>query len=123
MRVVKALGVLAAIGLALLAWSYREATSAPIVRRARIGLPGWPASAPPVRAVLISDIHVAGPDMPPARLGRIVARINALRPDIVLIAGKGHEAGRTSRGETRPFDDRDELAGALEALGAGRSPR
>ncbi|PRC43983.1 UDP-N-acetylmuramoyl-L-alanyl-D-glutamate--2,6-diaminopimelate ligase, partial [Mycobacterium sp. ITM-2017-0098] len=35
--------------------------------------------------------------------------------DIVLIAGKGHEAGQTSRGETRPFDDRDELAGALEA--------
>ncbi|MFB1297213.1 UDP-N-acetylmuramoyl-L-alanyl-D-glutamate--2,6-diaminopimelate ligase [Mycobacterium sp. pW049] len=35
--------------------------------------------------------------------------------DIVLIAGKGHEAGQTSRGETRPFDDRDELAAALEA--------
>jgi UDP-N-acetylmuramoyl-L-alanyl-D-glutamate--2,6-diaminopimelate ligase len=36
--------------------------------------------------------------------------------DIVLVAGKGHEAGQTSRGQTRPFDDRDELAGALEAL-------
>lgn len=35
--------------------------------------------------------------------------------DIVLIAGKGHEAGQTSKGETRPFDDRDELAAALEA--------
>ena len=38
--------------------------------------------------------------------------------DVVLIAGKGHEAGQTSRGQTRPFDDRDELAGALEALGS-----
>ncbi len=37
--------------------------------------------------------------------------------DVVLVAGKGHEAGQTSRGKTRPFDDRDELAGALEALG------
>jgi UDP-N-acetylmuramoyl-L-alanyl-D-glutamate--2,6-diaminopimelate ligase len=37
--------------------------------------------------------------------------------DVVLIAGKGHEAGQTSHGQTRPFDDRDELAGALEALG------
>ena len=36
--------------------------------------------------------------------------------DVVLIAGKGHEAGQTSRGQTRPFDDRDELAQALEAL-------
>ncbi|MDG4666463.1 UDP-N-acetylmuramoyl-L-alanyl-D-glutamate--2,6-diaminopimelate ligase [Mycobacterium sp. 236(2023)] len=34
--------------------------------------------------------------------------------DIVLIAGKGHEAGQTSKGETRPFDDRVELAAALE---------
>ena len=37
--------------------------------------------------------------------------------DVVLIAGKGHEAGQTSHGETRPFDDREELAGSLEALG------
>ncbi len=38
--------------------------------------------------------------------------------DVVLIAGKGHEAGQTSHGRTRPFDDRDELARALQALGA-----
>ena len=38
--------------------------------------------------------------------------------DVVLIAGKGHEAGQTSHGQTRPFDDRDELAGSLEALGS-----
>jgi hypothetical protein len=37
--------------------------------------------------VLISDLHVQGPDMPPRRLGRIVAQINKLRPDVVLIAG------------------------------------
>jgi UDP-N-acetylmuramoyl-L-alanyl-D-glutamate--2,6-diaminopimelate ligase len=33
--------------------------------------------------------------------------------DVVLVAGKGHEAGQTSGGVTRPFDDRDELAAAL----------
>jgi UDP-N-acetylmuramoyl-L-alanyl-D-glutamate--2,6-diaminopimelate ligase len=38
--------------------------------------------------------------------------------DVVLIAGKGHEAGQTSHGKTRPFDDRDELAQSLEALGS-----
>ena len=36
--------------------------------------------------------------------------------DVVLIAGKGHEAGQTSHGQTRPFDDRDELAESLDAL-------
>src|SRR6185295_6559726 len=35
--------------------------------------------------------------------------------DVVLIAGKGHEAGQTRPGKTRPFDDRDELAQSLEA--------
>jgi UDP-N-acetylmuramoyl-L-alanyl-D-glutamate--2,6-diaminopimelate ligase len=39
--------------------------------------------------------------------------------DIVLIAGKGHESGQTGGGQTRPFDDRDELAAALEKLQAG----
>jgi UDP-N-acetylmuramoyl-L-alanyl-D-glutamate--2,6-diaminopimelate ligase len=35
--------------------------------------------------------------------------------DVVLIAGKGHEAGQTSHGQTRPFDDREELSAALGA--------
>lgn len=39
--------------------------------------------------------------------------------DIVLIAGKGHESGQTSGGHTRPFDDREELAAALEERVAG----
>ncbi|OBI79474.1 UDP-N-acetylmuramoyl-L-alanyl-D-glutamate--2,6-diaminopimelate ligase [Mycobacterium sp. E740] len=40
--------------------------------------------------------------------------------DVVLVAGKGHEAGQTSAGVTRPFDDRAELAQALEAAGYRR---
>ena len=35
--------------------------------------------------------------------------------DVVLIAGKGHETGQTRGGHTQPFDDRVELAAALEA--------
>lgn len=40
--------------------------------------------------------------------------------DVVLVAGKGHETGQTADGQTRPFDDRVELASALEALAAPR---
>ena len=40
----------------------------------------------------------------------------ARRGDVVVIAGKGHETGQTAGGTTRPFDDRDELARALEDL-------
>ncbi|MGH3967292.1 MAG: UDP-N-acetylmuramoyl-L-alanyl-D-glutamate--2,6-diaminopimelate ligase, partial [Mycobacterium sp.] len=34
--------------------------------------------------------------------------------DVVLITGKGHETGQSAAGQTRPFDDRVELAAALE---------
>ena len=78
-------GVLA--GLALLAWTYITATEDPVVRNLRVSAPGWPSGARPLRLLLLSDIHVGGPDMPPKRLSRIVAQINRLQPDIVLIAG------------------------------------
>lgn len=78
---------LLAAGLALLGWSYWTAVADPVVRETAVALEGWPEGEPSVRALLISDIHVAGPDMPPSRLERIVDRINALAPDLVLIAG------------------------------------
>jgi hypothetical protein len=87
-RILQRLFLAAALaGAALLAWSYWTAVSDPKVRHARVAAAGWPTGAPPLRLVLISDIHVGGPDMPPARLSRIVGQINRLEPDIVLIAG------------------------------------
>ncbi|MDP9415357.1 MAG: metallophosphoesterase [Pseudomonadota bacterium] len=73
------------LGLALTAWAYRLATRAPVLREAEVRLDGLGGQA--VRVVLISDVHVAGPDMPPRRLAGIVAGINRLRPDLVVIAG------------------------------------
>jgi len=87
MTVRRALLVMVALGLGLLGWCYWTAIADPVVREADVALPDWPAGAPPLRALLMSDLHVAGPDMPPERLARIVAQANALRPDIVFIAG------------------------------------
>lgn len=86
------------LGLAALAlFMFLEARSAPIVRRAEVALPGL---AQPVRAVLISDIHIGTPAMDADRLDRIVAQINALRPDLVAIAGDfifGHDPNGAAR--------------------------
>lgn len=84
---VRAALVLLILLLLALAIGYANAVRDPIVRRGSVTVRGWPADKPPVRVVLISDVHVAGPDMPPARLARIVEQMNALRPDLVLIAG------------------------------------
>jgi predicted MPP superfamily phosphohydrolase len=82
--------VLAAIGLllALLAGkAWQDTMAEPRVRRLTLELPGLAMNSPPIRLALLSDVHVAGPDMPPARVARIVRQVNALHPDLVLIAG------------------------------------
>ncbi|MCM0001058.1 MAG: metallophosphoesterase [Erythrobacter sp.] len=81
--------VAAALVLAVLvvvkAW--HDTMRAPVVERLVVESPALPAGAEPVTIALISDIHVAGPDMPPERLARVVEQINALKPNLVAIAG------------------------------------
>jgi predicted MPP superfamily phosphohydrolase len=79
--------LLALLGIALLAKGYWNATRDPVVRTATVAVADWPAGRAPLRILLLSDTHVAGPDMPPERLARIVGELNALKPDLVLIAG------------------------------------
>ena len=80
--------VLAAGGaLAFVAIGYRNAIRDPIVRPAVVHVADWPKGTRPVKVLLVSDIHVAGPDMPPERVVRIANRLNATKPDLILIAG------------------------------------
>jgi len=73
--------------VALCAWGYGEATRAPVVVRYDVPLADWPAGAPPLRIVQLSDVHFSFPDMPEARIARIVAQANALKPDLIVISG------------------------------------
>ena len=82
-----ALRVVLLAAILLLGFGYHEATRDPIVRTARFILPDLPPDAGTVRILLMSDMHVQGPDMPPSRLARIVSEANALQPDIVVLAG------------------------------------
>lgn len=79
--------LLALLGAGLLAKGYWNATRDPVVRTAVVSVADWPPGQPPLKLLLLSDIHVAGPDMPPERLAKIVAQLNRRRPDLVLIAG------------------------------------
>lgn len=87
MTIARLLLCVALITSGMVGWAYRTAVSDPVVRHAELEL--LPPNSPEkqLRILLLSDIHVAGPDMPPERLRRIVRQANALRPDVALIAG------------------------------------
>jgi predicted MPP superfamily phosphohydrolase len=78
--------LLLALGFTL--WLLHNASISPVVRRAEVTLP-FPADAPrrPVTVALLTDTHLSGPDNSPGRLARIVAQVNALHPDLVLLGG------------------------------------
>jgi len=56
------------------------------VAQARLSPAGWPRGLPPLRLLLITDIH-AGIFLRPETLGRIVIELMQLKPDLVVIGG------------------------------------
>lgn len=92
----RALIALLAIAAICVAIAWRDTMATPIVQRTNVMVDNFSEGSTPLRLALISDIHVAGPDMPPERLAEIVKQINALEPDIVLIAGDFTSDKRTA---------------------------
>lgn len=56
-----------------------------VVRRVEVLSEQWHGA--PLTIAAISDTHVGSPHVDAARMGRIVARINALRPELVVLLG------------------------------------
>jgi predicted MPP superfamily phosphohydrolase len=73
------------VGLA--GWGLLNARAEPLVRTATVSLPDWPSGMPPIKVVLLSDIHLGDAVMSRSRLERIVAQTNALQPDVIMLAG------------------------------------
>lgn len=117
------LALLVLLGLLLVGRGLWNASADPIVHTASVELADWPADAPPMRVLLVSDTHVAGPDMPPERLAALMRRFNALKPDLILLAGDFH-SGKTlatrhySAAElTAPFAEAKATYGVIAVLG------
>lgn len=71
-----------------------------VVRRVEIVSAQWHGA--PITVAAIGDTHVGSPHVDSARMGRVVRRINSLRPDLVVLLGDyvgGHaaEAERSGR--------------------------
>lgn len=101
----------------------RNAAADPLVRRFDIALP-YPADASrtPFTIALLTDTHLSGPDNSPQRMARIVAQINALRPDLILLGGDyvGDDKGGATydaRAAIAPFAALRAPQGVLAVLG------
>ncbi|KEY98853.1 phosphohydrolase, partial [Sphingomonas sp. BHC-A] len=87
-RWLTALLVLSLLMVGTAAWLFANARAMPVVRRLDVALP-FPADAPrrPVTVALLTDSHLSGPDNSPERMARIVALVNGLRPDLIVLGG------------------------------------
>ncbi|MFU7528035.1 metallophosphoesterase [Qipengyuania sp. ASV99] len=103
-----------AVAATVLAKVWHDTMRDPVVERLVLETASLPAGSAPVRLVFLTDIHVAGPDMPPSRLTRIVDQVNALKPDLVVIAG---DLVSEKRSATKVYTAAEIVAplGALEA--------
>ncbi|MFN7400242.1 MAG: hypothetical protein ACK5SX_14575 [Sandaracinobacter sp.] len=95
------LGLGLAAALLLAGWGYWGATRTPQVIRQSVQLKGLPPGTR-LRVLLFSDTHFGRPDMPAARLDAIVDQANALKPDLILLAGTTMAAS-SCRSPARPI--------------------
>ena len=101
-------------GAAALAWAgWIEPRRLVTVRR-RLELPRWPAALDGVRLGVLSDIHSGAPHAGPRAIARAVERLNAERPDVVMLLGDYIDAHPLWGGRVPPEDIAREL-GALRA--------
>ncbi|QNA86040.1 phosphohydrolase [Sphingomonas sp. So64.6b] len=68
-------------------YGFFEARRDPVIKQGRMELADWPKGAPPIRMLLLSDIHLGNATMGTARLDRIVDQAMAQKPDLILLAG------------------------------------
>lgn len=106
------LGPSIGVGLISLAWAccvwgFLIEPQMLVVRHVAVKTPDW--SGPPIRIGVISDIHAGGDHQSPQRLGAIVSRMNAEKPDLILLLGDyaaGHDpmADRSAAANAAVFD-------------------
>ena len=86
-----------------------------VVRRHSLELPRWPAALGGLRVGVLADLHGGAPHGSLAAIGRWVDAMNALEPDLVLLAGDYADSHFLLGGRVAP----ERIA---EALGALRAP-
>ena len=88
-----------------------------VVRRVEIVAANWRGA--PLTVAMVSDTHVGGPHVDAVRIGRVVRRINALRPDLVVLLGD-YAAGHAPEAARTPAEQQ-EIMGGIATFAAVQS--
>lgn len=117
----RSLGVLVALAWGLGVWAFLVEPRTLVVRYVTVETATW--QGPPLRIGIISDTHVAAPHVDVPRVRRLVRRMNAEQPDIVLLLGDytgGHLPAdqRRSREATQILAGVEAFAGLSSPLGS-----
>lgn len=88
------------------------------IRRVDVASRSW--TGPPLRIGVISDTHTDGPHMGVGRLEGLIARMNAERPDIIVLLGDFVADHQTAA--SRGAGDRAKITEGLAALGKLKAP-
>ena len=78
---------LVGIALVLGGWTFYYEPSSLAVHRTELTLPGWPHELDGFEIALLSDLHIGSPYYGLDKLEEVVRRVNAVEPDLVLLAG------------------------------------
>jgi uncharacterized protein len=109
--------LLLAAGAALAGWAGWIEPRRLVVRRERITLAGWTLALDGLRLGVIADVHAGVPHMGRAAIANAVARLNAERPDLVLLLGDYVDSSPIWGGRLAPEIVAAELAALRAPLG------
>jgi predicted MPP superfamily phosphohydrolase len=101
-----AAAVVAACLLALLVWGFVIEPDRLLVRRVRLALPRWPTELAGLRIAVLADVHAGAPHVGVDKVRRIVATVDDVRPDLVVLLGD-YVSGFRRTGLWRPIPPED----------------
>jgi predicted MPP superfamily phosphohydrolase len=105
-RIRIAAGAVAALLLGLLVWGFVIEPDRLVVHEARLALPRWPPELAGLRIAVLADVHAGAPHVDVDKVGRIVAIVEQMRPDLVVLLGD-YVAGFRRTGLWAPIPPED----------------
>jgi predicted MPP superfamily phosphohydrolase len=112
------LAAVVALGWACGVWGFLIEPATLTVRHVTVESAAWRGE--PLRIGVISDTHVAAPHTDVERIRRLVERMNAEHPDVVMLLGD--YVGGHAPASARPSAEQAEILQGVEAFRALRSP-